>query len=81
MTELGGRRERHGQLADGQVQDFACIFWSADDQEVAGFTLRDWERGWFNAGTLYGAQTAIIDTYPMTPTTDWDEDGLRTRGR
>jgi hypothetical protein len=65
-----------GSWRTGQVQDFACIFWSADDQEVAGFTLRDWERGWFNAGTLYGAQTAIIDTYPMTPTTDWDEDGL-----
>ncbi|NLG01710.1 MAG: LamG domain-containing protein [Lentisphaerae bacterium] len=65
-----------GGWRTGQVQDFACIFWSADDQEVAGFTLRDWERGWFNAGTLHGAQTAVIDTYPVNPTTDHDDDGL-----
>jgi len=60
----------------GQVQDFACIFWSEDDQRLAGFSLRDWETGWRNAGTLYGAQTAVADTNPPDPTTDSDGDGM-----
>ena len=65
-----------GSWRTGQVQDFACIFWSEDAQNAAGFTLQDWSRGWFNAGTLYGAQTAVIDTYPANPSTDNDDDGL-----
>ncbi len=60
----------------GQVQDFAYVFWSEDEQLTAGFRFNDWLTGWRNAGTLVGALTAITDTYPNQADKDTDFDGI-----
>lgn len=44
----------------GQVQDFACLFWTALRQNEASFTLKDWTMGWRNAATVMGGGAYIL---------------------
>jgi hypothetical protein len=60
----------------GQVQDFACLFWSEEDQMSSNFRLSDWQTGWRNAGTLVGVGAGIVDAYPIDDDTDSDGDGI-----
>jgi len=57
----------------GQVQDFACLFWSAADQTAARFAVSDWLTGWQNAGSLVGYDWEILANEVDE---DWDDDGL-----
>ncbi len=61
---------------NGQVQDFAYLFWQVDQQIKAGFNFNDWLTGWRNAGSLVGASTVITDTNPNDADQDTDYDGI-----
>ena len=62
----------------GQVQDFACIFWSKDQQTAGSFGPDDWKTGWHNAGTMVGAQSAIRNhlSDAALALVDSDNDGM-----
>lgn len=61
----------------GEVQDFACLFWSKIDQEIASFHLNDWMTGWHNAGSLVGtaASVSIVNHYTDAKLAALDQDG------